>query len=188
MSKTHSQEHHHSDEISDSHNATRSIVLVLALSLHHIFEGLSIGLQKSFSNVWHVTLAVLCHETAICFSLGLQFFKTDRKLTKKVAVILIISATIMPLGILIGAAIVEIGDHSSFSTWQDLVNGILQALACGTFIYVTFFEIFYEQLGHGKTTFCKILLVIVGFAFIALIGLLPEEVENVGNPTNGTGT
>ncbi|ESO10601.1 hypothetical protein HELRODRAFT_144444, partial [Helobdella robusta] len=152
-------------------HVTRSIVLVLALSLHHLFEGLSIGLQMSVSNVWHLTIAVMCHEIAICFSMGLQFYKTDKKLTKKVFVILLVACIIGPGGIIIGLAISETGG-TEHDIGQNTVNGVLQALACGTFIYVTFFEILFQELGSGKSSLFNIFAMIGGFIFMALLGLI----------------
>jgi len=35
-----------------THHAVRSLILILALSLHHFFEGISVGLQRSVSGVF----------------------------------------------------------------------------------------------------------------------------------------
>jgi len=47
-----------------------------------------------------------------------------------------------------------------------LVNGILQGLACGTFLYVTFFEVLPHEFNKPKDRLLKLLFVIVGFAFV----------------------
>ena len=81
---THSIHHQEDSTYSNTHppihapNKTPSnLSLVLALSLHHVFEGLSIGLQRKASKLVSLTVAVLIHESVICFCLGLQFFKVS---------------------------------------------------------------------------------------------------------------
>ncbi len=60
------------EHVGHEHHSTRSIILILALSLHRVFEGMSIGLQQNVQNTGSLFLAVMCHETVIGFSLGLQ--------------------------------------------------------------------------------------------------------------------
>ena len=43
-------------------HATRSLVLLFALSLHHVFEGLSVGLKHSSAAVWSLCIGIVCHE------------------------------------------------------------------------------------------------------------------------------
>jgi len=87
------------------HNA-RSLALVLALSLHRIFEGMSVGLQQSASGVGNLLLAVMCHETVIAFSLGLQFVRSQLPI-KRLYVTSLICSIIMPIGVVIGIVMSE---------------------------------------------------------------------------------
>lgn len=153
------------------HHATRSIILILALSLHRIFEGMSIGLQNSVQNVAHLFLAVMCHETVIGFSLGLQFVKSRLNL-RRLLVTSFVCSVIMPLGVAFGTAMTESGQQSNS---LDVANGILQAIAMGTFIYVTFFEILQEEVDPEDTSVGKIVFIFLGFAMMALLDLIPEE-------------
>ena len=118
----------------DDPHTSRALMLLVALSFHRIFEGMSIGLQKSVHNVFSLFMAVMFHEAAIGFSLGLQFVK------KKWSMRLILLASflcslIMPIGVLAGTLIIELGN---MSVVLDVVNGVLQSLATGTFIYHIF--------------------------------------------------
>jgi len=56
-----------------------------------------------------------------------------------------------------------------------IANGILQAIAMGTFIYVTFFEILQEELDPEDTSLGKIFFVAAGFVLMALLDLIPED-------------
>ena len=55
-----------------SHTSSfRSVLLVAALSLHSVFEGLAIGLQTSSAALLSLFLAVMAHKIVMAFSLSL---------------------------------------------------------------------------------------------------------------------
>jgi len=55
-----------------------------------------------------------------------------------------------------------------------LINGILQGIATGVFIYVTFFEILNDKV-NSKTSFRNILAIFFGFVVMAAIaGITPS--------------
>jgi solute carrier family 39 (zinc transporter), member 1/2/3 len=153
------------------HHATRSIILILALSLHRIFEGMSVGLQDSVINVASLFAAVMCHEMVIGLSLGLQFVKSEFSL-RRLLIVSFVCSSIMPVGVLMGLAMTETGSDASSI---DIANGLLQATAMGTFIYVTFFEILQEEVDAHDTSLAKVVCVAAGFAMMALLNLIPEE-------------
>ena len=161
---------HEAAILEDAHSS-RSLILLVALSFHRIFEGMSIGLQHSTSHVFRLFAAVMCHEAAIGFSLGLQFVK-NRWSTRRVVLACFLCSLIMPLGVFIGTAMVELGGESNSI---EIVNGFLQSLATGTFIYVTFFEILQEELCDDDTSLRKVLFVFLGFALMAALSAIPEE-------------
>lgn len=60
MSNGHSHAHAHShmpighvDGSDDVTTALRGLLIVLALSIHELFEGLAVGLESSASHVWY---------------------------------------------------------------------------------------------------------------------------------------
>lgn len=84
-----------------SHSRLRAILLVLALSIHSVFEGLAIGLQNDADNVLSIFAAVLIHKTILAFSLGLNLVQS----TLGMPAILrsnIMFAVTSPIGISIG--------------------------------------------------------------------------------------
>lgn len=154
-----------------NHHNTRSLVLILALSLHRVFEGMSVGLQASNQAVMQLFFAVMCHEVVIGFSLGLQFIKSNYPM-KRLLITSLVCSFIMPLGVAVGTIMTETGHQSKE---LDLTNGILQAVAMGTFIYVTFFEILHEEIDANDTSILKVFFIALGFAMMALLTLIPEE-------------
>lgn len=159
----HQHDHHH--------HSTRSIILIIALSMHRIFEGMTIGLQGSVHNIWSLFLAVMCHELVIGFSLGLQLVKSRLSL-RRMCITSFVCSVIMPLGVALGIVLTELGGEDGKLA---MANGILQAIAMGTFIYVTFFEILQEEIDPNDTSLGKIFFIFAGFVMMALLDLIPEE-------------
>jgi len=170
--------HSHNVDVSDSNSLLHSLMLVLALSVHSVFEGLALGLQPSTESVLKITAALFIHKSVLAFSLGLNLVQSGMKVGSIVRGNLIFSIT-SPLGIGIGVAI----DHySPYSLTTNLIDAILQGLACGTFIYVVFLEILPHELNSTDpdtpNRLLKVLLLIVGFSVIALLILiLPDDVD-----------
>jgi len=53
---------------------------------------------------------------------------------------------------------------------SSFASGILQGIADGTFLYVTFFEIFQRELAERDSRLFKVLSIIVGYSVVT--GLL----------------
>ncbi len=51
----------------------RGFLVVLALSLHAIFEGMAVGLTTKASFVWYLFFAIAAHKFVISFCIGIQF-------------------------------------------------------------------------------------------------------------------
>jgi len=154
-----------------SHSVVRSLMLVVALSLHSLFEGLAIGLQPTFDATMQLFLALALHKCIIAFSLGLNMVQS--KLTTRAIIISSVTFSVAsPLGAAIGLAIV---DTWSNGTASNATIGALQGIACGTFLYIIFFEILpHEFMKKRARTYpdrvLKVLFLIVGFTVI--VGVL----------------
>lgn len=159
------------DAESKPHPTLRSFMLLLALSLHSLFEGLAIALQPNMNGIIQIFIAVIIHKVIIAFSLGLNLVQTDLSLSSIIKSNILFSVT-SPLGMAIGILLEEFGHNVNTS----IINGILQGLACGTFVYVTFFEILPHELSDSKNNLFKLLLLILGFAMVCCVLFLdPSE-------------
>ncbi|GAB6028369.1 hypothetical protein CHUAL_002537 [Chamberlinius hualienensis] len=150
----------HSIEL-EPHSMLRSIVLLMALSLHSIFEGLAIGLQPTIQELAQILAAVAIHKGIIAFSLGLALVQSDFKLKYTILLDTLFSIT-TPTGILIGMAIT--GMSNSLGT--SLATGILQGIACGTFLFVTFFEVLPHEMNAKGHRLPKVMAIILGCAAV----------------------
>lgn len=145
----------------------RAIILLVSLLFHSLFDGLALGLQTNFSNVYTILIAILFHKTLVAFSLTLKFFRAFPGRTRFILLCLSLFSAISPIGCLIGWLVS--GSDSIHIVIRTGCSGILQSLAAGTFLYVTFIEILGPELGHGQPRLISISFVFVGFLTIAIL-------------------
>ncbi|NXX98902.1 S39A3 protein, partial [Centropus bengalensis] len=142
----------------------RLIGLVFALCTHSIFEGLALGLQEEGGKVMSLFLGVAIHETLVAVALGISMAKTSLPLKDAVKVAVTVSLMI-PLGISIG-----MGIESTQNAASNVTSLLLQGIAGGTFLFITFFEILAKELEDKNNRLLKVLFLVLGYA--ALAGLV----------------
>ena len=148
----------------------RSLTLMLALSVHTVFEGLALGLQQTAAGAWTLFSAIAIHKTIIAFSLSLQLTRTVKSRFRHIAFI-IVFAVMCPLGALAGL-LVDIGGSGLA---VEATSAILQAVATGTFIHVTFFEVLQREVGQTHNLL-NVLSVILGFSLMVIVTIfLPHD-------------
>ena len=108
------------------------------------------------------------HETVIAFCLGLQLIRVQKSI-KSVVIAAIAYALMNPIGLALATVIFE---SVKSGPQIDLVNGIVQALTSGCFIYVTFCEILEGQITH-TTSFAKIGAMFAGYAVLGVFAATP---------------
>ncbi|KAH3898548.1 hypothetical protein DPMN_022783 [Dreissena polymorpha] len=150
-----------------NHSTIRGIGLMIALSIHMLFDGLAIGMLTEASDVWQLLIAIATHKCLVFFTIGLQSVEMLSS-AKKAACVVLYFAVVSPLGVLVGEAI----HTSDDATGRDTVTAVLQGIATGTFLFVTFFEILLRELGSHKATLLKIVFSFVGFVCMACVRLL----------------
>ncbi|XP_029281941.1 zinc transporter ZIP1 isoform X1 [Cottoperca gobio] len=149
-----------------AHSPFRSFMLFLSLSLHSVFEGLAIGLQSTDSKVLEICIAILVHKSIIVFSLSVKLVQsTVRPLW--IAAYITVFAMMSPIGIGIGISVMEARLAAG-----ALIQAILEGLAAGTFIYITFLEILPHELNSPGKQLLKVLFILLGFSVMAALTLL----------------
>ncbi|KAI0238622.1 hypothetical protein LSAT2_010668 [Lamellibrachia satsuma] len=162
------------------HHATRSIILVLALSLDSVFEGMAVGLRTTMQGVWSLTIAIVAHEVVIAFGMGMQLLKTQTRRT--VVGIALVYSIMSPIGGAIGTLLMETQGRS---TNMDLTNGVLQGITAGIFIYVTFFEILNDEFSNG-VNLMRLATTLLGFVVMATLKAIPDGTDDSGHVTMAT--
>ena len=142
--------------------------MVVALSIHSIFEGMAIGLEETESGVWKLFLAVSLHATAILFCIGTEMVAMDTKIYNMVVYMMILSI-ITPLGVLFGIIATLKEDQASGE--QVMIIGVLQGLAGGTLLYITFYEVLSRDklTKYGMTGILGALAVMTGFMIMTIM-------------------
>ncbi|KAG6449930.1 hypothetical protein O3G_MSEX006315 [Manduca sexta] len=147
-------------------SALRGLLIVLALSIHELFEGLAVGLESSVANVWYMFGAVSAHKYIIAFCIGVELLAAGTKKWLSVVYIFTFSF-VSALGIGIGILLVG----GSGAADSGIYSVILQGLACGTLLYVVFFEIWRRSSGLLQFV-CSLL----GFAVMLSIEVVVETI------------
>lgn len=145
-------------------SALRACVLVFSLALHSVFEGLAVGLQRDRARAMELCLALLLHKGILAVSLSLRLLQSHLR-AKVVAGCGILFSCMTPLGIGLGAALAE-----SAGPLHQLAQSVLEGMAAGTFLYITFLEILPQELATSDQRILKVILLLSGFAL--LTGLL----------------
>ncbi|PKU27931.1 zinc transporter zip3 [Limosa lapponica baueri] len=109
-------------------------------------------------------LGVAIHETLVAVALGISMAKTSLALKDAVKMAVAVSLMI-PLGISIG-----MGIESTQSTASSITSLLLQGIAGGTFLFITFFEILAKELEDKNDRLLKVLFLVLGYT--ALAGLV----------------
>ncbi|XP_013170726.1 PREDICTED: zinc transporter ZIP1-like [Papilio xuthus] len=145
--------------------ALRGLLIVLALSIHELFEGLAVGLESSSRNVWYMFGAVSAHKYIIAFCIGVELLAAGTKRWLSVVYIFTFSF-VSALGI--GVGILLVGGAGAAAA--GLYSVILQGLACGTLMYVVFFEVWRQD----RTGLSQFLCSIGGFTLMVCLELIVE--------------
>ncbi len=140
--------------------AIRGFLLVAALSFHSIFEGMAIGLQPTQSDVWFLFTAVIVHELAIMFCIGMEMLASKLRVLLYV-IYMVELGLITSVGVGVGILVTEYV-HDPSAT-HLLVIAILQGVAAGTLLYVTFFEILERERHKPGNGLEKLFAILAGF-------------------------
>lgn len=150
-----------------------SLVLLAALSLHSLFEGLALGLQSTASSTIQVFVAILFHKCVLAFAMGVRMVQVNSP-RKRIVLAAFIFAIMSPLGALIGIAVDATADNE---VDRQLSTACLQGIATGTFLFITFLEVIAQEIQGSRTEgdadiqMMKIALTVLGFVAVALVGL-----------------
>lgn len=168
--------HHHIDHSHVDHShlvmkdstiiTLRGLLIVLALSVHELFEGLAVGLESSSRTVWYMFGAVAAHKLVIAFCIGVELVTSEMR-SLLVLIYIFTFAVVSPLGIGIGILISEEEASSA-----NVISVILQGLATGTLLYVVFFEILREDRKTGIKQYFAVLL---GFCIMFALSFLDDD-------------
>jgi len=156
--------------------AARGFLVVLALSIHDLFEGVALGVARRQTSAWFLLLAFASHKWVIAACLGLKW---ARSALRPLVALLYMSVfcLVSPIGVGVGMALT--------SPDQENVNNtaliVLQGIATGSLLYVVFFEILEKERQKAVPGLLQVIAMSLGFIFMVLLGL--AEVRGEGAET-----
>lgn len=113
-------------------------MLLIALSVHSIFEGIALGLTSDLAASINLIIGLCCHKGPASMSLGISLSKRFKEPheKRKALLFVVLFGLATPLGIGIGLLV---------SSANNLVEVIFSSFAGGTFIYIAASEVIVEE-------------------------------------------
>jgi zinc transporter 1/2/3 len=172
----------HKDDLMTSQNRvllTRNFILILSLIIHSVFEGIALGANKEYKSLLELFLAIIIHKSIIVFSVGLKLMYLTNKRVAYFSCFLLSIAT--PIGILFVVSVQELLPENRTA---KIVHEVLRAFACGTFFYITFFDVLPHELNissqhrhfsssiSNRYRLLRVVCIFIGFSFIAMLSFV----------------
>ena len=156
-------------EISDSEDTKigscnlTPVILMLALSIHSLFEGIPVGLVNDVSDIWTFIIAISLHKWVAAMSLGISISKNYEGRGFLIYLLLLIFAISTPAGILIGMFV-----HGA----SEIIEIIFSSLAAGTFVYIACSEVIVEEFSSQRFRWTKFFAFVLGGALITCMNFI----------------
>lgn len=159
---------------SDAHNlenigkssAFEPYLLALILSIHSFIAGAALGIEKTILASIVLFIAIIAHKGGASFALGISMVRGEVIRRRHIKVILLFSI-MTPLGIFLGSAL----NKTFGSQTGQILEGVFDSLAAGTFIYVAVLDIIEEEFSIPGNELLKFLSIIAGLSLMALLAI-----------------
>jgi len=158
-------------------HVVRSLVLLLTLSFHTIVESMSYALHRSTHGVWTLFWTTNIHQAVVAFALGTQLARTHRRNVAFVISCVCLFSLCTPIGFLSGLGLAEV-DNQLLT--EETIVMILEGLAVGAFLYVTFYEVLHHELNNEHSSFLKLICITLGVLVIAGLSFFSHKNERFG--------
>ncbi len=119
------------------------VVMLAALSIHSVITGIALGLEPEVAALLLVMTGILLHKGSASFALMVSAHAAGLN-SASLRAILVVFVLMTPLGILLGATVSSLMRGESAA----LAEGVFNALAAGTFIYVAILDVIGGEMGR----------------------------------------
>ncbi|KAI7726679.1 hypothetical protein M8C21_006911 [Ambrosia artemisiifolia] len=147
-----------------------SILLIVALCFHSVFEGIAIGIADSKADAWKALWTISLHKIFAAIAMGIALLRMipDRPLLSCASYAFAFGIS-SPIGVAIGIVI----DATTQGRVADWIFAISMGIACGVFIYVSINHLLRGHQAHKTaavdTPHYKLLAVTLGLGVIAVV-------------------
>ncbi|KAL3078690.1 hypothetical protein niasHT_034840 [Heterodera trifolii] len=164
-----------SSEKSEKVDLLKSFTFAFAISFHSVLEGLAMGFQETPTGIMTLFFSLIIHKAIEAFSVGLQLSKS--RSNSLVCCLIGAYALMTPLGAIFGDFITTL-DMDEIK--KEAIIIILESLAGGTFIYVTFLEVLAQERAKEHSHLIQLGAIFLGFLVINALQLY-EQLTNSGH-------
>nr|GEV89046.1 zinc transporter 11 [Tanacetum cinerariifolium] len=147
-----------------------SILLILALCFHSVFEGIAIGISDTKADAWKALWTISLHKIFAAIAMGIALLRMipDRPLLSCASYAFAFGIS-SPIGVAIGIVI----DETTQGRVADWIFAISMGIACGVFVYVSINHLLQgyksQKPSSVDTQFHKLLAVTLGLGVIAVV-------------------
>jgi zinc transporter 1/2/3 len=134
--------------------------------VHSVIAGIALGLENQLIVAVTILVAVLAHKATAAMALAISFIRGNLARPRRNRLLLMFYA-MTPIGLLIGMT----GAHFLGGIDESMVEGVFDALAAGTFLYIAIVNILSEEFESGTNRLPLFAMTLLGFACMALLAV-----------------
>ncbi|KAL9269918.1 Zinc transporter 2-like protein [Drosera capensis] len=171
FSQAHESTGHFPTQLAAASSVGDTILLIIALCFHSVFEGIAIGVAETKADAWKALWTISLHKifAAVAMAIALLRMIRDRPLLS-CTIYAFLFAISSPIGVGIGIAV----DATTEGATADWIYAISMGLACGVFVYVSINHLLSkgyvpERRVVVDAPFFKFLAVLIGVGVIAVV-------------------
>ncbi|MCK5451666.1 MAG: ZIP family metal transporter, partial [Candidatus Omnitrophica bacterium] len=141
-------------------------ILAFVLSVHSIIAGIALGTEDVITKAFIILIAIVAHKGSAVFALAVNLNKegvTGKRLRK----IVTLFSFMTPVGIVCGLVLTAFLQNKA----ELMVEGVFDALAAGTFLYVAFIDIIEEEFVLPQDKGYKFILLTFGLGVMATLAI-----------------
>ena len=148
-----------------------SILLIVALCFHSVFEGIAIGVAETKDDAWKALWTISLHKIFAAIAMGIALLRMiPNRPFLSCAAYAFAFAISSPIGVAIGIII----DATTQGAVADWIFAISMGIACGVFIYVSINHLLAKGYRPQKTVTVdtphhRLLAVLLGIGVIAIV-------------------
>ncbi len=153
-------------KIKDNKSVVYPYILMVILSGHSVIAGLALGAEQAVNMALIILIAIIAHKGSAGFALGVNLLKANIE-PKSIKNILLTFAMMTPVGIFAGWLL----SLDSELIGTKIIGGLFDALAAGTFIYISVVNIIVEEFSVNSNRLHKFMYLCIGLLLMAVIAV-----------------
>lgn len=144
----------------------RAWVFIFAISVHALFDGLSLGAETDAGAFYSILAAVVAHKAFDGMATGAALFPAGFSLRRALPP-LAFAAAMTPVGVAIGLGVQEAAQGAASKV---LAEAVIVSMSAGSFLFIAIVELLPAALHDGRAVGAKLGAFAAGFTAMAVLG------------------